>query len=260
MCREHGKEWARLTGRSWREEDPDIEKKMRQFLRAVREQTGILVEDTPHRYGFAHLTFEEYYAARYLIANNQERAQRIRAHLHDPRWQEPILLALGLMGMESPEEACVLVETAILAEGEEARAGGLDPSLYEPLLGRDYLFALRCLGDDVPVHPALVKQLIERLLREITHQPGSGQYQKSQDALAKGLGYVETTTYASFLFPHLFENIEGTDRSLRLWSLYSLGRIGSTAPLEQEKVHWLLLQTLQHEEPCIRRSALCTVR
>src|SRR5207247_763592 len=37
MCRELGKEWARLTGRSWREEDPDIEKEIRQFLRAVRE-------------------------------------------------------------------------------------------------------------------------------------------------------------------------------------------------------------------------------
>src|SRR6266567_1045870 len=88
MCSVLGKEWAHLTGRSWREEDPDIEKELRQFLRAVREQTGILVEDTPHRYGFAHLTFEEFYAARYLIANRQECAQRLRAHLHDPHWQE----------------------------------------------------------------------------------------------------------------------------------------------------------------------------
>src|SRR5260370_20149586 len=145
---------------------------MRQFLRAVREQTGILVEDTPHRYGFAHLTFEEYYAARYLIANNQERAQRIRAHLHDPRWQEPILLALGLIGMESPDEACVLVETTILAEGEEARAKGLDPSPYESLLGRGYLFALRCLGQCLPVHDALAKQLTEPLPRENPQQTG----------------------------------------------------------------------------------------
>jgi HEAT repeat protein len=243
-------------GRSWREEDPDIEKEMRQFLRAVREQTGILVEDSPHRYGFAHLTFEEYYAARYLIANSQESAQRIRAHFHDPRWQEPILLALGLIGMESPEEACVLVETAILAEGEEVRAGGLDPSLYEPLLGRDYLFALRCLGDDVPVHPALAKQLIERLLREITQQTGSGRYQKYQEALAKELGYVEASAYASFLLPHLIENIEGTDRSLRLWSLYSLGRIGRAAALEQEKVRWLLLETLHDADPLLRSAAL----
>src|SRR5260370_7594746 len=91
MCREHGKEWARLTGRSWREEDPDIEKKMRQFLRAVREQTGILVEDTPHRYGFAHLTFKEYYAAPYLLPNTQDRPQPIPPHLPPPPCHNPIL-------------------------------------------------------------------------------------------------------------------------------------------------------------------------
>lgn len=197
MCRVLGKEWARLTGRSWREEDPDIEMEMRQFLRAVREQTGILVEDTSHRYGFAHLTFEEYYAARYLVANSQEPAQRIHDHLHDPRWQEPILLALGLIGMESPDEACELVETAILAEGEEARAKGLDLSPFESLLGRDYLFALRCLGDDIPVHDALAKQLTERLLREITQQTGSGRFQKYQEALVEGLRNVENQRLCS---------------------------------------------------------------
>ena len=113
----------------------------------------------------------------------------------------------------------MLVETAILTEGEEARAKGLGPSPYEPLLGRDYLFALRCLGDDVPVHPALAKQLTERLLREITQRTGPGRFQKYQEALAKGLGYVETGAYASFLLPHLFENIEGNDRGLRLLSV-----------------------------------------
>jgi len=256
ICRELGKEWARLTGRSWPEEDPDIEKEMQQFLRAVQEQTGILVEDVPHQYEFAHLTFEEYYAARYLIANSQERARSIRTHLHNPRWQEPILLALGLIGMESPDEACELVETAILAEGEEARAKGLDPSPYESLLGRDYLFALRCLGDGIPVHDALAKQLTERLLREITQQTGPGRFQKYQDALVEGLRNVETSVYASFLLPHLFENIESTDRSLRLWSLYSLGRIERAAALEQKKVRSLFLQTLHDEDPSLRTAAL----
>jgi HEAT repeat protein len=256
ICRELGKEWARLTDRLWREEDLVIEKEMRQFLRTVQEQTGILVEDVPHRYGFAHLTFEEYYAARYLMANSQERAQRIRAHLHDPRWQEPILLALGLIGIESPEEACVLVEIAILAEGKKARAKGLHPSFYETLLGRDYLFALRCLGDDIPIRPALAEQLIEQLLRELTQQTGPGRFQKYQEALVDGLRDVETSTYAPYLLPHLFENIEGTDRSLRLWSLYSLGRIERAATLEQQKVRWLFLQTLHDEDPLLRTAAL----
>jgi HEAT repeat protein len=256
MCRVLGKEWARLTDRPRLEEDPDSEQEMKQFLMAVREQTGILVEDTPHQYGFAHLTFEEYYAGCYLVANSQKQAKRIRAHLHDPLWQEPILLALSLIGMESQDEADVLVETAILAEGEEARAKGLHPSPYEPLLGRDFLFTLRCLGDDIPMRTALVERLTERLLREITQQTGPGRFQKYQEALVEGLRKVETSHYASFLLPHLFENIESSDRSLRLWSLYCLGRIMRAAALEQEKVHLLFLQTLHDEDPMLRTAAL----
>jgi hypothetical protein len=144
ICRELGKEWARLMNRHWHEEDPHIERDMKLFLRAMRDHTGILAEDGPHQYGFAHLTFEEYYAAHYLIANSQKRAQYIRIHLHDPRWREPILLALGLIGIESPDEACLLVEIAILGEGEEARANALGPDVYEPLLGRDY-FMVHCV-------------------------------------------------------------------------------------------------------------------
>jgi hypothetical protein len=154
-----GKEWARITHRPWRKEDPEIEQEMRQFLQAVCEQTGILVEESPQRYGFVHLTFEEYYAACYLVANGQMRAQRIRAYLPDPRRQEPILLALGCIGMESPEQACALVKTAILARGKRAKAKGLHPGPCEPLPGQDYLFALRCLGENIPVNDAVTKQL-----------------------------------------------------------------------------------------------------
>lgn len=104
-----------------------------------------------------HLTFEEYYAARYLVARSKDRAKLIRQHLHQPRWDEPILLALGFVGLDSPEDTAELVETAILAEGEEAKELGFKPSPYEELLGRDYLFALRCLGDNIPVRPKLMK-------------------------------------------------------------------------------------------------------
>jgi hypothetical protein len=54
----------------------------------------------------------------------------------------PLLLALGFVGVDSPEDAADLLETAILAEGEEAEELGFSPSPYEDLLGRDYLFAL----------------------------------------------------------------------------------------------------------------------
>jgi hypothetical protein len=128
-----GEEWAHLHDLPWNPDDPSpkITEEVKKFLAAVREHTGLFVERAPRRYSFLHLTFEEYYVARYLVASSRTRAKLIRQHLHDPRWQEPILLALGFVGLDYREEASELVETAILAQGEEARAPGFTPSKYE---------------------------------------------------------------------------------------------------------------------------------
>ncbi len=108
-----------------------------------------------------HLTFEEFYAARELVARYPLAASRIRRVLHNPRWEEPILLALGYTGAVSPENAEGLVESAILARGDEA--SGLEPSFDEEVLHRDFLFALRCLGDLVPVAPKTRRELLDKL-------------------------------------------------------------------------------------------------
>jgi hypothetical protein len=57
-----GEEWARLRRLDWDPDDPDpaILGEVRKFLDAVREHTGLFVERAPRRYGFMHLTFEEY--------------------------------------------------------------------------------------------------------------------------------------------------------------------------------------------------------
>ena len=41
-----------------------------QFLNAIREQSGLFVERGEGLYGFMHLTFEEYFAARYLVSSS----------------------------------------------------------------------------------------------------------------------------------------------------------------------------------------------
>jgi tetratricopeptide (TPR) repeat protein/energy-coupling factor transporter ATP-binding protein EcfA2 len=84
---------------------------VRQFLRKVRETTGLFVERAPEVYGFMHLTFEEYFTARY-IADNEIRdiLALIEQHWHEPRWEEPILLALGYYGSHSPKLLNKLLE------------------------------------------------------------------------------------------------------------------------------------------------------
>ncbi|MBR8840761.1 MAG: tetratricopeptide repeat protein, partial [Stigonema ocellatum SAG 48.90 = DSM 106950] len=88
-----------------------VQQAVEQFLRKVRETTGLFVERAPGLYGFMHLTFEEYFAARYIAENDQsDILHLIRKHLHEPRWNEPLLLALGYYSSYSSKQVNKLVE------------------------------------------------------------------------------------------------------------------------------------------------------
>ncbi len=74
---------------------------VRQFLRKVRETTGLFVERAPEMYGFMHLTFEEYFAARQIADNEiSEILEIIGPYRNQARWNEPILLALGYLSAD----------------------------------------------------------------------------------------------------------------------------------------------------------------
>ncbi|NJR25847.1 MAG: tetratricopeptide repeat protein, partial [Richelia sp. CSU_2_1] len=74
---------------------------VRQFLRKVRETTGLFVERAPEMYGFMHLTFEEYFAARQIADNEiSEIVEIISPYRNQARWNEPILLALGYLSTD----------------------------------------------------------------------------------------------------------------------------------------------------------------
>ncbi|WP_460203165.1 tetratricopeptide repeat protein [Scytonema sp. NUACC21] len=80
-------------------ESDSVRQAVGEFLRKVRETTGLFVERMPGVYGFMHLTFEEYFAARYIADKEQsEILELIQKHLYEPRWNEPLLLALGYYG------------------------------------------------------------------------------------------------------------------------------------------------------------------
>jgi len=230
VYRELGQEWARIKALDWEEDHPDIENEVKKFLRAVREHTGLFVERAPKRYGFMHLTFEEYYAARHLVARSKDRAKLIRQHLHKLRWEEPILLALGFVGLDAPEDAADLMETAIMAQGEEAKGLDFSPSPYEGLLGQDYLFALRCLGDNIPARPSLLKQLMERLASELLHHTGSARFERYRGALHERLSYVGTSEVASVVLSRLITAMHDSDVAVRCYAVESLGQLGQALP------------------------------
>lgn len=63
-------------------------------------EAGLLCERGLGRYGFFHLTFEEYLAAYHLARRDVlERVDILTRHWEDDRWREVILLAAGVLGV-----------------------------------------------------------------------------------------------------------------------------------------------------------------
>ncbi|CAF1283491.1 unnamed protein product [Rotaria sordida] len=96
------------------EEDlQDIESQAFEFVRIIREDTGLLVARGQSLYGFLHLTFQEYFTCLKLIEVDRSKqkkfitdrldreneiqliAKLLRHHTNDPRFRIPIVLALG---------------------------------------------------------------------------------------------------------------------------------------------------------------------
>jgi hypothetical protein len=75
-------------------DDPDGEF----VLNAIAAQHGIFTEMAKDIFAFAHLTFQEYYAARYITSNtNEGTLERLAKYITDSRWREVFLLTASLL-------------------------------------------------------------------------------------------------------------------------------------------------------------------
>ena len=83
--------------------EPDSEA----ILKSIEAQHGILVERAKGIYSFSHLTFQEYFTARYIVDNAVNRTLEglVARHLTDDNWREVILLTAVML-----EEADKLFE------------------------------------------------------------------------------------------------------------------------------------------------------
>jgi HEAT repeat protein len=132
----------------------EAEKQGNEFLREMRQLTGLLIERGHDAYGFLHLTFQEYFVGRALASlNDDERWKMVKPHLHDPRWREPILLCAGRLGVVENRRPQVTAFVRSILNCD-------DPT--EEKLHRNLLLALAIAGDDVNLDPALIQEMVGR--------------------------------------------------------------------------------------------------
>ena len=101
----------------------EIEREAKEFLKRIRERGGLFVERTGDYFGFMHRTFQEYFAARYMLNSIKENQQQgidalvSKARQSDDLWREPFLLAVAYQSDENEKIADAII-TALLGVGD----------------------------------------------------------------------------------------------------------------------------------------------
>jgi predicted NACHT family NTPase len=67
-------------------------------LKAIEAHHGLLVERARAIYSFSHLTFQEFFTARYFKEKASGDFSSLVSHINDKRWREVFLLTSGMLG------------------------------------------------------------------------------------------------------------------------------------------------------------------
>lgn len=115
-------------------------------LKAIEAQHGLLIERARGIYSFSHLTFQEYFTAREIIAhaNNQTLSEFVN-HLQEKRWREVFLLSVGML--KSADELLQLIKQKV----DSFAAASTKLGNFLNWLQR------KSLAVETPYHPASVR-------------------------------------------------------------------------------------------------------
>ncbi|AUT01177.1 histidine kinase [Nostoc sp. CENA543] len=89
-----------------------LEIESKSVIRAIEIQHGLLIERARDIYSFSHLSFQEYFAARDIVANiNNKGLEELVCHLYEPRWREVFLLSVGMLN--NADDLLLLIKSKI---------------------------------------------------------------------------------------------------------------------------------------------------
>ena len=116
---------ALLTERGYVGAERDRE--VARFLRAAEELIGVLVAQSPDEFGFLHLTFQEFLAARALVHRSAEAPRYVARYWDHPDWEQ--VWVLYALAIQSDPDRVAELHSKILAS-----AHPLDSVLERPRL------------------------------------------------------------------------------------------------------------------------------
>ncbi|MFO1120000.1 MAG: NACHT domain-containing protein [Rhodospirillales bacterium] len=122
MLRDAAKAVLAARGYTGREQDTEADR----FVAAAEDLIGVLVAQAPDRFGFLHLTFQEFYAARAVAKKGEEERTSLIARFWDhPDWRE--VWPLYALAVQNEPAKLQHLFTTILASGHD-----LDDRLFRP--------------------------------------------------------------------------------------------------------------------------------
>jgi hypothetical protein len=146
------------------------EEESSELVRLIEERSGLLMQRGLDRFTFTHLTFQEYYAARELVATAGY-DDALTKHVNDPRWLEVLNLVAGLLDELGPAHVTpFLVKTMGLIKlpkksiVRKERFGYFVPA--ERPVSTPCRLVARCVSDRLQPSPIFYDELRE-LLRQI---------------------------------------------------------------------------------------------
>lgn len=139
-----------------------------QVLRSLEAQHGLIIERSEGYFSFSHLTFQEYFAAKYIVDSSTHEAalQRLFNYITQPRWRELFLLVVEILPSADKFLQLMKQQVDLLVANDEKlqlflfwifyKSNSVNDDYYKPVAIRvfylclEYIFGLRLFDiDDV---------------------------------------------------------------------------------------------------------------
>ena len=138
--------------------ESEAEHKAGQLLNLIRDVSGLLIDRGNDEYGFFHLTFQEYLAARAITRKKRDIDRYLSRYLFEPRWREVIRLSAAHAGTKDEESGSEFIE-AILRQKHPR----------DDLMHYTFRFAFLCLKEakvELEIADRMFRQWIEYFINE----------------------------------------------------------------------------------------------